>query len=100
MKRRKVNMKQRREFNMLKRRLENPPAFPREDYQCNGGRGNLEQEGMNLRDYFAGQVLAGFNEIATEDELGVGFWHEPKKIANRCYLIADAMLKVREATND
>lgn len=37
------------------------PAFPREDYQANGGNGhNLGQEGMSLRDYFAAKVLQGF----------------------------------------
>lgn len=35
--------------------IENPPAFPREDYQTNDAPG---QRGMTLRDWFAGQALS------------------------------------------
>jgi hypothetical protein len=40
--------------------------------------------GMSLRDYFAGQALAGLSQLARDDE--------PDRIANYCYMIADAMM--------
>ena len=48
-------------------------------------------QGMTLRDYFAGQALAAVN-------LGIGVSNEYyRKAANHCYAMADAMLKEREA---
>jgi hypothetical protein len=55
------------------------PAFP----VPQGTRG-----GMTLRDYFAGQVLAGLGG----DELGC----EPKRTAHVAYYIADAMIEARK----
>ena len=49
----------------------------------------------NLRDWFAGQALAGNLEQGIEDSMGMMWFHEPNKIAFRAYEIADAMLKVR-----
>ena len=58
------------------------PAFP----TSNGGR---PDDGMTLRDYFAGQAIIAYhadgNFSASED------------VANWCYKIADAMLEAREA---
>ena len=45
-------------------------------------------EGMSLRDYFAGQVLAG--------NLGNPWASNSDDIAVRCYQIADAMLAARK----
>lgn len=47
------------------------------------------QGGMSLRDYFAGQALAG-EMIGTEEYV----WHDrdAAKCAERCYHFADAML--------
>jgi hypothetical protein len=60
--------------------IENPPAFPRLD----GGYLNHKmQEGMTLRDYFAGQALA----MAQADT--------PKNLAEWAYMVADAMLAQR-----
>jgi len=56
------------------------PAFPREDYQTNGGRG---QQGMSLRDWFAGMVLMG---------MPMG---SPASRAEWAYQVADAMLAER-----
>jgi hypothetical protein len=46
--------------------------------------------GMNLRDYFAGQVLTQLIDISYWDDNAVD------DIAARCYSIADAMLRERE----
>lgn len=47
-----------------------------------------EQKGMTLRDYFAGQALAGLSR-------GVGLDLERHDLARRSYTIADAMLAER-----
>ena len=52
-------------------------------------------EGMTLRDYFAGQALAGNLEQGVENDMHCGWWHDSSKIAQRAYAIADAMLKAR-----
>lgn len=51
------------------------------------------QEGMTLRDWLAGQVLAG---ESVNDAEGDG-WQESHygALADRCYAIADAMIKAR-----
>ena len=55
------------------------PAFPVSLY-----------DGMSLRDYFAGQWLAGLGtDPETEDST-------PKEIAEGCYNVADAMLEARK----
>ncbi len=50
--------------------------------------------GMSLRDYFAGQALAG--ELASQTE-SVGTWpgSQAPALAERMYLFADAMLAER-----
>lgn len=52
---------------------------------------NYLAEGMSLRDWFAGQALAGI--MAADDHTG-----EPHHIALVCYGIADAMLAARNST--
>lgn len=52
------------------------PAFP-----SHGSMGEVSHEGMTLRDYFAGQALAGSDTIS----------------AREAYDMADAMLAAREA---
>lgn len=59
-------------------------AFPDENHR-----------GMTLRDYFAGQALAGNLEQGVENDMHSGWWHDSSKIAQRAYAIADAMLKAR-----
>ena len=56
------------------------PAFPTEF-----------TSGMTLRDYFAGQALAG-----TLCARPTGSVSKPDQDANWAYLLADAMLKARE----
>jgi hypothetical protein len=46
------------------------------------------EEGMTLRDYFAGQALAGIMAATTVCD--------PEAVASRAYVVADAMLKERK----
>lgn len=50
-----------------------------------------ENFGMSLRDYFAGQALAG---AISNPEYGIGLGKTG--IAEECYSIADAMISARE----
>ena len=61
------------------------PAFP----VPNSANVN-NQEGMTLRDYFAGQVLCGITTVT-----GVDFG-SPFDAAKTCYRLADAMLEARK----
>ena len=64
------------------------PAFPCiEDYTISGAR--EKHIGISTRDYFAGQALAGMNWMSYE-QIYIND-------AEMCYLIADAMLKARDA---
>ena len=67
------------------------PAFPKTPFIEVG----TPQNGMTLRDYFAGQALAGNLEQGVENDMHSGWWHDSSKIAQRAYAIADAMLKAR-----
>lgn len=62
---------------------ENPRAFP---------RANEYQYGMTLRDYFAGQALAGL--CSQHDATGMWSWL-PNDAVVVAYKIADAMLAER-----
>lgn len=57
------------------------PAFP---HQKDDG---TPYWGMTLRDYFAGQALAGTGSVN---------YHTIKEMAETCYKIADAMLEARK----
>ena len=66
------------------------PAFPvPNDANTNG------QEGMTLRDWFAGQALAGFMTIP-DDRPNPDYLDD----AELMYAMADAMIKARSATNE
>ncbi|MCQ4169700.1 MULTISPECIES: hypothetical protein [Hafnia] len=69
------------------------PAFPREDYQCNGADGSLGQEGMSMRDYFATKAMQG--AIANNSFADTGSDHEIEWVVRLSYKYADAMLKAR-----
>jgi len=63
----------------------NEPAFPQttvDSWHKSHVRG-----GMTLRDYFAGQALAGIMAATTVCD--------PEAVASRAYVVADAMLKER-----
>ena len=67
-------------------------AFPVPSYVDAEGYTVNPESGMTLRDWFAGQALAGIlAESASGSEEG---------IASVAYAMADAMLKAREASND
>lgn len=66
------------------------PAFPRRmftAYPHGGGQWTIE-DGMSLRDWFAGQALAGVLANAKVDASN-------EKLAAASYLMADAMLAAR-----
>ena len=73
--------------------MKNPPAFPQQFH----GTSEPSLSGLTMRDYFAGQALAGNLEQGLEDDMNIKWWHPSEKIAKRAYAIADAMLKAREA---
>ena len=68
--------------------MNNPPAFP---IVIDMGDGVKYHNGMTLRDYFAAKAIEG----ATVSEASNVFTHA--LIAEAAYLLADAMLKAREA---
>lgn len=73
------------------------PAFP-SDERIYGSEGTvmqkIEHRGMSLRDWFAGQALAGI--MACDPALADGKY-EPNIVARSCFELANAMLKAREA---
>lgn len=66
------------------------PAFPREDYQTLRSAG---QCGMSLRDWFAGQALAGGEARHLMEEACIRYSEEG--LAEAAYRIADFMLAER-----
>jgi hypothetical protein len=65
----------------------NPSAFPH-TYSDK----HETYEGMSLRDWFAGQVMAEMIRLSTDSD---GGW-SVENVAYGCYNLADAMLKARE----
>ena len=59
----------------------NEPAFPTPTH-------NLQNDGMTLRDYFAAKAMQAMTHRGESNE---------KFVAEHSYLMADAMLKAREA---
>lgn len=74
----------------------NAKAFPHSFERVPNHPGFAESEGMNLRDYFAAKAMQSTiinNQgpiSCTQDELA-------ERIAKSSYLMADAMMKAREA---
>ena len=56
-----------------------------------------ESPGMTLRDWFAGQALAG---MMANPSVFDGDDRSIKACAPQCYAVADAMLAAREASSD
>jgi hypothetical protein len=67
------------------------PAFPYSALDPQGPQMYADNTGMSLRDYFAGQALAGLS--AVPEDRGFTF---PENAAEWAYKLADAMLQVRE----
>jgi hypothetical protein len=66
------------------------PAFPASLYKLeNGQESSVPHIGMTLRDYFAGQALAG---MMAHDQ--TSSWQD-YEVAGDCYVYADAMIKAR-----
>ena len=68
--------------------IENPPAFPRPTTDNSPGH-----EGMTLRDWFAGQVAAGFATATVAPGTRVPTATDAAQFA---YRVADALLAERE----
>ena len=71
--------------------MNNPPAFPSYEYQKSYGQ-MMAVGGMTLRDYMAAKAIEGATVSAASN---VRFNHA--LIAAEAYVLADAMLKAREA---
>ncbi len=67
-------------------------AFP----ACNEANVNSTM-GMSLRDWFAGQALAGVIDVCRHDTVSIGETRYGM-FASKAYDIADAMLAAREPT--
>lgn len=76
------------------------PAFPSEQHETQDGCWNQTYEaGMTLRDYFAGQAIAGVidpKDFNTCDQCYADV--NMKYYAELSYQMADAMLAIREKT--
>lgn len=67
--------------------MNNPPAFPQPNHPPTWTGG----DGMSLRDYFAAKAMTS---LLTAEIVGE---YSNEHVAEISYLIADAMLKAREA---
>ena len=63
------------------------PAFP-----SHGSMGEVSHEGMTLRDYFAAKAMQGFMANKSNP-----MHYHGEEDGQWAYMIADAMLKAREA---
>jgi hypothetical protein len=69
------------------------PAFPRSGVKDGYGKVVGDESGMTLRDWFAGQALAGF--CSGHDANGSWTW-DAKEAAISAYAMADAMMESRK----
>lgn len=69
-------------------------AFPHEDGQFEG-ENDTGSHGMTLRDYFAAKAMQSLLEQWSNGYDGVSLGEARETIANRSYLVADAMLEAR-----
>jgi hypothetical protein len=73
------------------------PAFPSQHLAENGLPAPVGWEGMTLRDWFAGQALAGMVAAEGTEITEAKMDRTMRAVAAISYLVADAMLKAREA---
>jgi hypothetical protein len=71
------------------------PAFPHFQFTETGKVEILPQGGMSLRDWFAGQALAGICAPLYDDESPTIWKH--REFAKGAYMFADAMLAARKS---
>ena len=74
------------------------PAFPRSAAEHSQG-GHYEQDGMDLRDYFAAKALVGIGAWMPIPETGMPSLNNPETLKARAefaYRQADAMIAARE----
>jgi hypothetical protein len=71
------------------------PAFPggMAGHEYGDHAGEPMNDGMTLRDWFAGMVLQG--QLASQNECKGGKWIKFNQLATVCYEIANEMLKAR-----
>lgn len=74
---------------------DNPPAFPLQAYAMDAHRWSYGQEGMTLRDYFAGQAAQPLLMDLLKQEQELSLEQASRRIALAAYGYADAMLKER-----
>jgi hypothetical protein len=80
--------------------IENPPAFPQHPSAMVASERVWGDPGMSLRDWFAGQALAGLAAVDHGNDWGrAGKGHGPA-CARMAYAIADAMLAARKERAD
>ena len=74
--------------------MKKAPAFP-----SHGSMGEVTQEGMTLRDYFAAKAMQVILQSQYEDGIYVGDNDNDSEqmCARSAYIMADAMLMAREA---
>ena len=70
------------------------PAFP-----SHGSMGEVVQEGLSLRDYFAAKALSGLLSMhgASVDGERLSVFKHSGAVAENAYVLADAMLAARSA---
>ena len=81
--------------------MNNPPAFPHTvELRGVDQRGIIPHGGMTLRDYFAAKamqaILPQYRDVFDDDTGGEDDPSFPELLAKDAYIMADAMLKVRE----
>lgn len=75
----------------MNQRGDGGPAFPRPESSDQFGNLHFGAHGMSLRDWFAGQALAGLAGISDGYDD-----HKGQSVAGIAYRLADAMLAARE----
>lgn len=86
----------------MPRLTDNPAAFPRPASEftksgtCPDGNDPIDsQDGMSLRDYFAGQVVVGWLAMCADPDVSAA--PTSRELAELAYRFADALLKERGA---
>lgn len=94
---------------MSKQTIDGGPAFP--VWELNGkGQPEMTGFGMTLRDYFAAKAMAALIAEPLNEGQASTAWHWTRQMntllsgpditAHAAYMMADAMLKAREANSD